>query len=146
MKINKAFFVSILMISGVSCGPTTETIEAPFELTSDFTSSTSDSTFPVDPSAKARQRLEQFVAHAHDGVSGDIAHGHGEYLTSLEVLAGIPIDARATFQTEMQSLYAVLYAPHLSRKEAEKLVVHHAWSAGYGKADKKHNPTAASGL
>lgn len=145
MKISTALFLPILFIGAVSCGPTTETIQAPFKLTSDFTSSTSGSTALPDPSAKARQRLEQFVAYAYDGVSCDIAQGHGEYLTSLAVLAGIPTNAQTAFQTEMQSRYAVLYDPRLSRKEVWTLVVNHAWSAGYGKTE-KHNLTAASGL
>lgn len=145
MKISTALFLPILLIGGVSCGPTTETIQAPFKLTSDFTSSTSGSTALPDPSAKARQRLEQFVAYAYDGVSCDIAQGHGEYLTSLAVLAGIPTNAQTAFQTEMQSRYAVLYDPRLSRQEVWTLVVNHAWSAGYGKTE-KNTLTAASGL
>ena len=146
MKISTPLFLLILLMSGVSCGPTTDTVQAPFKLTSDFTSSTSGSTGLPDPSAKARQRLEQFVAYAYDGVSCDIAQGHGEYLTSLAVLAGIPTDAQTAFQTEMQSNYAVLYDPRLSRKEAWALVVNHAWSAGYGKTEKKPNQSAASRL
>ncbi len=144
MKIITALFFLILLMGGVSCGPTTETVGAPFKMTSDFTSSTSGSS-PLPGPARARQRLEQFVASAYDGVSGDIAQGQGEYLTSLAVLAGIPTDAQTSFRTEMQSRYAGLYAPRLSRQEAGTLVVDHAWSAGYGKTEKKRNPSAASG-
>ena len=146
MKINAALFLPILLLGGVSCGPTTETVGAPFKLTGDFTSSTSGNSPLPDPSAKARQRLEQFVAHAYDGVSCDIAQGHGEYLTSLAVLAGIPTDAQTAFRTEIQSRYTVLYDPLLSRKEASTLIVDHAWSAGYGKPEKKHIPSVASRL
>ena len=135
----------ILLMGGVSCGPTTETIGAPFKLTSDFTSSTSGSSALPDPSAKARQRLEQFVVTAYDGVNGNIAQGSGEYLTSLAVLAGVPVDAQVAFRTEMQSHYAVLSNPLLSRKEAETLVVNYAWSSGYGKTQQVH-ASAASGL
>lgn len=145
MKISTALFLPIFLIGGVSCGPTTETVKAPFDLTSDFTSSTSGSALP-GPAARAHQRLEQFVAHAYDGVSCDIAQGHGEYLTSLAVLAGIPIDAQTAFGMEMQSRYAELYDPLLSRKEASALMVTHAWSAGYGKTEKNYNPSAAHGL
>ncbi|UVT14604.1 MAG: DUF3015 family protein [Nitrospira sp.] len=146
MKIITTLFLPILLLGGVSCGPTTDTLQAPFKLTGDFTSSTSGSSPIPDPSAKARQRLEQFMAHAYDGVSGDIAQGHGEYLTSLAVLAGIPMDEQTAFGMEMQNRYAVLSDPLLSRKEASTLVLNHAWSAGYGKTAKKHNPTAVSGL
>lgn len=146
MNIIAALLLSILVIGGVSCGPTTESIQAPFKLTSDFTSSTSGSTTLLDLSAKARQKLEQFVVHSYDAVSCDIAQGHGEYLTSLAILAGIPTNAQAAFQTEMQSRYAVLSDRRLSHKEAWTLVVNYAWSAGYGQTGTKYHPTAASGL
>jgi hypothetical protein len=145
MKISTPLLLLTLLMSGVSCGPTTETLEAPFKIMSDFTSSTSGSG-PLTGPAKAHQRLEQFVTYAYEGVSCDIARGHGDYLTSLAVLAGIPMDERTAFGTEMQSRYAVLYDPHLSPKEAWILVVNHAWSAGYGKTEKKPNHSATSGL
>ena len=145
MKTSAALFIPILLMSGVSCGPTTDTLQAPFELTSDFTSSTSPGDSVLTGPAKARQRLEQFVAYAYDGVNGDIAQGHGEYLTSLAVLAGIPTDSQAEFRTEMQSRYAVINDPVLSRKEAWTLVVNHAWSAGHGRTANEHNSAEASG-
>lgn len=146
MKISTAFFLLFLLMSVVSCGPTTETVVAPFRLTSDFTSSTSGGTALPGPFAKARQRVEQFVAYAYDDVRSNIAQGHGEYLTSLEVLAGIPTEARNEFQTEIQSQYAVLYDSILPRKEAWMLVVNHAWSAGYGKMQQESNSSVTNGL
>jgi hypothetical protein len=145
MKTSTALFIPILLIGGVSCGPTTDTVIAPFELTSDFTSSTSPgSSAPTGP-AKARQRLERFVAYAYDGVSCDIAQGHGEYLTSLAVLAGVPTDSQPAFRSEMQNRYAVIYDPALSRKEVSTLVVNHAWSAGYGRTENGHNHSKETG-
>lgn len=146
MKIGTGPVLTILLVCIASCAPTTDTIEFPFKLTSDFTSSSSGSSVLPDPYAKARQRLEQFVAYTYDGVSGDIAQGHGEYLTSLAVLAGIPFDGRTAFQTEMQSRYAALSHPLLSRQEAAMLLVNHAWSAGYGRPKKQHAASTASGL
>ena len=135
MKTSTALFIPILLMGAISCGPTTDTIVGPFETTSDFTSSTSPGDSTLTGPAKAHQRLEQFVAYAYDGVSDDIAKGNGEYLTSLAVLAGIPTDSQAAFRAEMQSRYAVIYDPVLSRKETRTLVVNHAWSAGYGRTE-----------
>jgi len=146
MKISTPLLLLIFMMSGISCGPTTDTVQAPFKLSTDFTSSTSGGTGLPDPSAKARQRLEQFVTYAYDGVSSDIAQGHGEYLTSLAVLAGIPTDAQTAFQAEMQRRYAELYDPRLSRQEARTLVINHAWSAGYGNTAINPKQSAVSGL
>ncbi|WHZ28101.1 MAG: hypothetical protein OJF51_002899 [Nitrospira sp.] len=135
MKTSAALFLPILVMGAISCGPTTDTVVAPFELTSDFTSSTSPGdSAPIGP-AKARQRLERFVAYAYDSVDSDIARGHGEYLASLIALAGIPTDSQAAFREEIQSRYAVIYDPVLSRKETRTLVVNYAWSAGYGRTE-----------
>ena len=143
MKTTAALFIiPMLVVGGVSCGPTTDTIRAPFDITS---STSPGNSVPTGP-AKARQQLERFVAYTYDSVSGDIAQGHGEYLTSLAVLAGIPTDSQAAFRAEMQRRYALMSDPNLSRKEAWTLVVNDAWSAGYGRSDNGHNLSAASGL
>jgi len=141
MKTTAALFIPMLVVGGVSCGPTPDTLQAPFDITS---STSPGNSAPTGP-AKARQQLERFVAFAYDSVSGDIAQGHGEYLTSLAVLAGIPTDSQAAFRAEMQSRYALMSDPNLSRKEAWTLVVNDDWSAGYGRIENRHNLSAASG-
>ncbi|CUS37106.1 DUF3015 family protein [Candidatus Nitrospira nitrificans] len=145
MKAGTTLMTPMLLVGAVACGPTTDTVVAPFELTSDFTSSTLPGNSTLTGPAKARQRLERFVAYAYDGVSGDIAQGNGEYLTSLAVLAGVPTASQAAFLAEMQSHYAVLYDPGLSRKEVWTRVVNRAWSAGYGRTGDRRNPLESSG-
>jgi len=141
MKASATLFLPIFLVSGVSCGPTTDTIVAPFELTSDFTSSTSPGSSALTRPAKARQHLERFVNYAYENVSGDIARGDGEYLTSLAALAGVPATSQNVFREEMQSRYASMYDSSLSRKETWTLVVNRAWSAGYGRIPDGHNPS-----
>ncbi len=140
MKTSTTFLVPIFLMVVTSCGPTTDTVVAPFELTSDFTSSTSPGNSALTSPAKARQRLERFVAYAYDSVSSDIAQGHGEYLHSLTVLAGVPTDAQASFQAEMQDRYATIYNLGLSRKDTTALIVARAWSAGYGRTNWHNSP------
>jgi hypothetical protein len=130
MKASAAFIIPILLMGGVSCGPTTDTIQAPFDITS---STSPGNSAPTGP-AKARQQLERFVAHAYDSVSGDIARGDGEYLTSLAVLAGVPATSQPAFRAEMQSRYALMYNSSLSRQETWAMIVNRAWSAGYGRS------------
>jgi hypothetical protein len=130
MKARAAFFIPMLLMGGVSCGPTTDTIQAPFDITS---STSPGNSAPTGP-AKAREELERFVAYAYESVSSDIARGNGEYLTSLAILAGVPDTSQSAFRSEMQSRYAFMSDPNLSRKEACALVVNRAWSAGYGRS------------
>lgn len=141
MKTSAALFIPMLLMGGVSCGPTTDTLQAPF----DITSSTSGSSSAPTGHAKARQQLERFVAYTIDSVSGDIAQGHGEYLTSLAILAGVPATSQTAFREEMQSRYALMSDPNLSRQEVLALVVDRAWSSGYGRTGDGHHPSAASG-
>jgi hypothetical protein len=145
MNTRATCIVPIFFIVLTSCGPTTDTVVAPFELTSDFTSSTSPGNSALTGPAKARQRLERFVAYAYDSVGSDIAQGHGEYLHSLAVLAGVPTETQASFQAEMQGRYAAIYNLGLSRKETMALIVTQAWSAGYGRTGNWHNSPQANG-
>lgn len=129
-KVSTVFFISMLLLSGASCGPTTDTIQAPFDITS---STSPGNNAPTGP-AKAREQLERFVAQAYESVSSDIARGNGEYLTSLAILAGVPAASQTAFRSEMQSGYALMSDSSLSRKDACALVVNRAWSAGYGRS------------
>jgi len=139
MKTSVALFIPVLLMGAVACGPTTDTIVAPFETTSDFTSSTTPGDKTMTDYARARWHLERYVYYSYDNVSTDIARGHGEYLASLAVLAGVPPASQPAFQAEMQGRYAAMYDSSLSRKEVRTLVVNHAWSAGYGRTADGHD-------
>lgn len=134
MKASAAIVIPVLLMGLVGCGATTDLILLPFELTGDFTSSTTPGDQSFIGPAKARRQLERFVAHSYDQVSADIARGNGEYLVSLASLAGVPAASQTAFQAEMQSHYATMYDPSQSRKEVWARVVNTAWSAGHGRA------------
>jgi len=134
MKASLALLLPALLIAGAGCGATTEVVLAPFELTSDVTSSTTPGATALNGHAKAHQQLETFAAYSYDSVRSDIARGDGEYLVSLATLAGVPDASRSGFQAEMQNQYAGLYDPNVSRKETWRRVVNTAWFSGYGRA------------
>lgn len=133
MRASMAVIIPMLLIGGIGCGATTEILLAPFELTSDFTSSTTPGATAYNGHAKARQQLETFVAYSYENVSADIARGEGEYLVSLATLAGVPSVSQPTFGTEIQRHYGLVYEPNLPRKETLTRIVNTAWSAGYGR-------------
>lgn len=133
MKSSMALFIAVLLTGLVGCGATTDLILLPFELTGDFTSSTTPGDTAFIGPAKARRQLERFVAYSYDDVHHDIARGNGEYLVSLGELAGVPATSQTAFQAEMQSHYAVMYDAGLPRKESWARVVDTAWSAGHGR-------------
>ena len=138
MKASLALFIPALLIGGVGCGATTEILLAPFELTSEVTSSTTPGATALNGQAKARQQLETFAAYSYDNVRADIAQGDGEYLVSLATLAGVPLASQSAFQAEMQNQFTGLYDPSLSRKQTWVRVVNTAWSAGYGREPGVH--------
>ena len=128
-----------LLVGTVACDVTTELTKAPFDLTStivkptgEFTSSTSPGADSFTGSVKARRQLEAFAAYSYDDVRADIARGHGEYLTSIAALAGVPAAVQEGFQADMQRNYDALYHPSLSIRETWARVVETAWSAGHG--------------
>jgi len=133
MKASMAVIIPMLLMGGVGCGATTEILLAPFELTSDFTSSTTPGATAYNGHAKAHQQLETFVAYSYEDVSADIARGEGEYLVSLATLAGVPSASQPTFGTDIQRHYGVMDEPNLPRNEALARIVQTAWSAGYGR-------------
>jgi hypothetical protein len=98
----------------------TETVGKVIGSTSDFLSSTTPSSwFTGDGVLKADQKVIAFVAFNFENVKQDIAKGHGEYLTSLSTLLGVPQDRREAFFSYAQSRYLLAKS---GRGAAEDLV------------------------
>ena len=105
----------ILTLSGCSI---TETIN-------DILSSTSGkSWFTEDGMVKADQRVDAFMTLNFENVKQDMAQGHGEYLSSLSTLMGIPEDRQASFFTHAQSRYPFVIEHQSSPQEVIALLGH----------------------
>jgi hypothetical protein len=114
-----------LLLAGLLCMTCsactiTETVGKIIGSTSDFTSSTSPSSwFTGDGVLKADQKVIAFVAFNFDNLTQDMAKGRGEYLTSLSELFGVPEDRREAFFSYAQSRYLFVKS---GRGAAEHLV------------------------
>jgi hypothetical protein len=98
----------------------TETVGKIVGATSDFTSSTSPSSwFTGDGLLKADQKVIAFVAFNFENLKQDMAKGRGEYLTSLSELFGVPQERREAFFSYAQSRYLLVKS---GRGAAEDLV------------------------
>ncbi len=72
----------------------------------DFLSSTTPGVwFTGDGLLKADQKVNAFVALNFENLKQNMAQGHGEYLTSLSALLGVPQDRRGAFFAYAQSRY-----------------------------------------
>jgi hypothetical protein len=91
-------WVSVLCVTLSACS-VTETIK-------DVLSSTTPGDwFTGDGLLKGDQKVNAFVAFNFENLKQDMARGHGEYLTSLSDLLGIPQDRQGAFFAYAQSRY-----------------------------------------
>jgi hypothetical protein len=91
-------WASVLCVTLSACS-VTETIK-------DFLSSTTPGDwFTGDGLLKGDQKVNAFVAFNFENLKQDMARGHGEYLTSLSALLGIPQDRQGAFFAYAQSRY-----------------------------------------
>ena len=103
----------ILTLSGCSI---TETIN-------DILSSTSGrSWFTEDGLVKADHRVDAFMTLNFENVKQDMARGHGEYLSSLSTLMGVPQDREASFFAHAQSRYPFVIEHQSSPEEVIALL------------------------
>jgi Protein of unknown function (DUF3015) len=103
----------VLTLSGCSI---TETIN-------DILSSTSGrSWFTEDGLVKADHRVDAFMTLNFENVKQDMAQGHGEYLSSLGTLMGIPQDRQASFFSHAQSRYPLVIASQSTPQEVIALL------------------------
>ena len=108
IMIRHLVFAGLLCVTFSAC-TITETVEKIVGSTSDFTSSTSPSSwFTGDGLLKADQKVIAFVAFNFENLKQDMAKGRGEYLTSLSTLFGVPQDRREAFFSYAQSRYLLV--------------------------------------
>ena len=106
-----SIIVRHLTVAGVlslafSACTVTETVKDALVSTKDLLSSTTPGAwFTADGLLKADQKVIAFVAINFENLKQDMARGHGEYLTSLSELFGVPQDRRAAFFSYAQSRY-----------------------------------------
>ncbi len=78
---------------------------------------------------KPDQKVNAFVALNFENLKQDMAQGHGEYLTSLSSLLGVPQDRQASFFAYAQSRYPFVTEHRSSPQEVIALFVGKAPSA-----------------
>jgi hypothetical protein len=134
------------------CDATVELTKAPFDATTHLTDGTTNASSEfLEPTkefsssttpgswlqggnpAKARRKVEVFVVYTYDNLRSDISQGHGEYLSSLASLAGVPQEQQTAFQSHMRNSYASMFDEELPVRESTARVVEAAWSDGFGR-------------
>lgn len=73
-----------------------------------LSSTTPGDWFTGDGLLKPDQKVNAFVAFNLENLKQDMAKGHGEYLTSLSTLLGVPQDRQASFFAYAQSRYPLV--------------------------------------
>jgi DUF3015 family protein len=115
-------WASMLCVTISACS-VTETVK-------DILSSTTPGDwFTGDGLMKQDQKVNAFVAFNFENLKQDMAKGHGEYLTSLSTLLGVPQDRQASFFAHAQSRYPFVTEHQSSPQEVIALLVGKAPSA-----------------
>jgi Protein of unknown function (DUF3015) len=113
---------SVLCVALSACS-VTETVK-------DILSSTTPGDwFTADGLLKPDQKVNAFVALNFENLKQDMAQGHGEYLTSLSTLLGVPQDRQASFFAHAQSRYPLVREHQSSPQEVIALLVEKTPSA-----------------
>ena len=89
------------------------TIKATTKTTTDgatnvLSSTSGRSLLSPDGLVKKEERLNAFVALNSENLRHDVAKGHGEYLSSLESLLGIPKENQPAFRRSVQRQFPTL--------------------------------------
>jgi hypothetical protein len=112
-------WASVLCVALSAC-TVTETVK-------DILSSTTPGDwFTGDGLLKPDQKVNAFVALNFENLKQDMAQGHGEYLTSLSTLLGVPQDRQASFFAHAQSRYPFVREHQSSPQEVIALLVEKA--------------------
>jgi len=121
--ILSSFFCAVALTLAFSACSVTETVK-------DILSSTTPGDwFTADGLLKPDQKVNAFVALNLENLKQDMAQGHGEYLTSLSALLGVPQDRQASFFAHAQSRYPFVREHQSSPQEVIALLVEKAPSA-----------------
>src|SRR5690242_17487885 len=128
---------------------TADLTKAPFEATTDVTSSTTPGTVAIDRLTRARQKTELFVGYSYEHLRTEAARGSGEHVASLAVVAGVPAEQQGQFQRDLQESYSALFHESIPPREARDRLVNIAWAEGFGRLESdmlKHQETGISAL
>jgi len=115
--ILSSFFCAVALTLTFSACSVTKTIN------DTLSSTTPGDWFTGDGLLKADQKVNAFVALNFENLKQDMAQGHGEYLTSLSTLLGLPQDRQASFFAHAQSRYPFVTEHQSSPQEVIALLV-----------------------
>lgn len=101
----RLFLQAAMLLVGLtitSCSIVTD----PTKSSSDFTSSSSGGSSSREKKARNEEKIRDFATVNFERLKEDMATGHGEHLTSLATLLGVPPDSHAQFCLFTQEKFA----------------------------------------
>lgn len=128
--------ILVTLIGSAGCDATRELVKAPFDATTAVSNGTTQATGELTQPSKEftssttpgsvfknEQQLRAFIAHNFNNLQHDIAQGRGEYLTSMAILADIPLDRHRQLFAELQDRYQLLYSHESAPSESLERVI-----------------------
>lgn len=115
----------ICMVTLASVGIATgacNTTKATIDTTVKFFSSTSpDSLFTADGMVARDQKIKLFAGVSYENLRQEAAAGSGQYVTSLAVLYGVPVEKHHEFGRILQERHAELFTADLKEDNTAHL-------------------------
>lgn len=132
VELIKAPFVASTDLTDASTGSISQLTDGTSQATSDLTeptreflsSTTPGAWFHADGTLNPDHKMIAFIVLNYDNLQEDIAHGGGEYLTSLSTLVGVPMDSRESFMKSAQGQYGYLFIESQSRPDSLRRLIH----------------------
>lgn len=110
--------IMILVLSVTGCNTT----KATFDTTKNFFSSTTPSDlFTEDGMVAHDQKINLFVGVSYEALRQEAAAGSGQYVTSLAVLYGVPVEKHQKFGRLLQEKHGELFTADLQEDHTAHL-------------------------
>lgn len=101
-----------------ACNTTKATIDTTVKF---FSSTSPDGLFTKDGLVERSQQVKLFVGVSYENLRQEAAGGSGQYVSSLAVLYGVPIEKHRQFGWMLQEKHAELFAEDLSEDNTAHL-------------------------
>lgn len=105
-------------IATAACNTTKATIDTTVKF---FSSTSPDSLFTADGMVAREQKIKLFTGISYENLRQEAATGGGQYVTSLAVLYGVPVEKHQAFGRLLQEKHGELFTTDLKEDNAAHL-------------------------
>ena len=107
-----------MTLSVTACNTTKATIDTTVKF---FSSTSPDSLFTADGMVAREQKIKLFTGVSYENLRQEAATGGGQYVTSLAILYGVPVEKHQAFGRLLQEKHGELFTTNLKEDNTAHL-------------------------